>query len=222
MGSTSRTPPSAPGDGPLTGRFSEALVFAAALHRDQRRKGGGIPYIAHLLAVCATVLEHGGDEDEAIAALLHDGPEDQGGAATLDTIGRLFGDRVRSIVAGSSDTFESPKPPWEQRKRAYIEHLSGDGTPRSVILVSAADKLHNLVSTVDDVEADGPAVWERFNSSAEQQLWYYRSLSEVYQSRLGGRLAAAVAAQVERLEAAIALPPQAGGRPRSPGHGSRG
>lgn len=188
---------------PLTGRFEEALVFAAALHRDQKRKGGDIPYISHLLAVCSIALEHGGDEDEAIAALLHDGPEDQGGLATLETIGRMFGDRVRSIVEACSDTFETPKPPWEERKRAYLEHLSSDEVPRSVVLVSAADKLHNLITTVDDLEAQGPAFWDRFNSTAKQQIWYYRSLAEIYRAHLGGQLPEAVALQVNRLEAAV-------------------
>jgi (p)ppGpp synthase/HD superfamily hydrolase len=189
---------------PLTARFSEALVLAAALHRDQVRKGGDIPYVSHLLAVCSIVLEHGGDEDEAIAALLHDGPEDQGGEATLEMIGRLFGERVRSIVAACSDTFETPKPPWAQRKRAYLDHLSSAETPRSALLVSAADKLHNLITTIDDLNAVGPAVWDRFNSTAEQHLWYYRSLAEVYRVQLGGRLAEAVVTQVDRLEQAIA------------------
>ena len=188
----------------LTGRFSEALVLAASLHRHQVRKGGGIPYISHLLAVCSIVLEHGGEEDEAIAALLHDGPEDQGGEPTLAMIGRLFGERVQTIVAACSDTFETPKPPWLERKKAYIEHLSSEEVPRSAVLVSAADKLHNLVTTIDDLEATGPTLWDRFSSTPEQQLWYYRSLSEIYSARLGGRLAEALAAQVDRLEAAIA------------------
>ena len=189
----------------LTGRFSEALVLATALHRDQVRKGGAIPYISHLLAVCSIVLEHGGDEDEAIAALLHDGPEDQGGEATLELIGRLFGGRVMSIVSGCSDTFETPKPPWLERKQAYLDHLASEDVPRSVLLVSAADKLHNLLTTIDDLESVGAALWLRFNSTPEQQVWYYRSLAEVYRARLGGRLAGAVTAAVERLEAAIAL-----------------
>lgn len=188
---------------PLTARFDQALVVASELHREQRRKGGDVPYVSHLLAVCAIVLEHGGDEDEAIAALLHDGPEDQGGEATLALIGSRFGERVRSIVAACSDTFETPKPPWLQRKEAYLEHLSRGEVSRSALLVSAADKLHNLITTVDDLQAQGPAFWGRFNSTAEQQLWYYRSLASVYRDRLGGRLADAVAAQVERLEAAV-------------------
>ena len=189
---------------PLSTRFSEALVLAADLHRDQRRKGGDIPYISHLLAVCSIVLDHGGDEDEAIAALLHDGPEDQGGEATLDSIRQIFGERVAGIVAACSDTFETPKPPWEQRKRAYLEHLAGGDVPRSAVLVSAADKLHNLTSTVEDLETSGAAVWDRFNSTPDQQLWYYRSLAAIYRDRLGGRLSDAVAEQVQRLEAAVA------------------
>ena len=195
---------------PLTARFSEALMLAAALHRGQSRKGGDIPYVSHLLAVCSIVLDHGGDEDEAIAALLHDGPEDQGGVATLETIGHLFGERVQTIVAACSDTFETPKPPWLERKRAYLQHLAGEETPRSAVLVSAADKLHNLTTTIDDLEAFGVSFWDRFNSTAEQQLWYYRSLAEVFRARLGGRLAEAVAAQVDRLEAAIARSHAAG------------
>lgn len=191
------------GDHALTARFSEALVFASALHRDQLRKGGSIPYVSHLLAVCSVVLENGGDEDEAIAALLHDGPEDCGGEPTLEVIGRLFGERVQSIVAACSDTFETPKPPWLERKRAYIEHLQSPEVPRSAVLVSAADKLHNLITTIADLEDLGSALWERFNSTAEQQLWYYRSLSQIYSARLDGRLPEAVASQVSRLETAI-------------------
>jgi (p)ppGpp synthase/HD superfamily hydrolase len=141
--------------------------------------------------------------DEAIAALLHDGPEDRGGEA-LQMIGRLFGERVRSIVAACSDTFETPKPPWAQRKRAYLDHLSSGEVPRSALLVSAADKLHNLVTTIDDLEAVGPVLWDRFNSTAEQHLWYYQALADVYLAQLGGRLAEAVATQVERLEKAVA------------------
>ena len=189
---------------PLSSRFSEALVLAADLHRDQRRKGGDIPYISHLLAVCSIVLDHGGDEDEAVAALLHDGPEDQGGEDTLATIRQIFGERVAGIVAACSDTFETPKPSWEPRKRAYLEHLAGGDVSRSAILVSAADKLHNLTSTVEDLETSGAEVWERFNSTPDQQLWYYRSLAAIYRDRLGGRLAEAVAEQVQRLEEAIA------------------
>jgi (p)ppGpp synthase/HD superfamily hydrolase len=162
------------GPRPLTGRFDEALKVASDLHRHQARKGGDIPYISHLLAVCATVLEHGGDEDEAIAALLHDGPEDQGGQVTLDMIGERFGPRVVAIVAECSDTFEHPKPPWRGRKEAYLAHLKTEASP-SAFLVAAADKLHNLTTTVADLRATGELLWARFNSTADQQVWHNRS-----------------------------------------------
>jgi ADP-ribosylglycohydrolase len=180
-------------------RFSEALVLAAALHREQTRKGNNIPYVAHLLAVCATVLEHGGDEDEAIAALLHDATEDQGGEPVLDVIERLFGPKVAEIVAECSDTFEHPKPPWRQRKEAYINALKSGEVSRSALLVSAADKLHNLTATVNDLRSQGDRFWSHFNSTADDQIWYYTSLSKIYCQRLGGPLADAVAEQVKRL-----------------------
>ena len=107
----------------LSARFEDALAYAAHLHAGQPRKDTAIPYVAHLLAVCSLVLEDGGDEDEAIAALLHDGPEDAGGHETLEEIRRRFGDRVADIVADCSDTFETPKPPWRERKEAYLAHL---------------------------------------------------------------------------------------------------
>jgi (p)ppGpp synthase/HD superfamily hydrolase len=134
-----------------------------------------------------------------VAANLHRDQLRKGGS-----IGRLFGERVMSVVAACSDTFETPKPPWLERKQAYIEHLSSGQVDRSVLLVSAADKLHNLATTIDDLETVGPAIWDRFHSTAEQQLWYYRALADVYRTRLGGRLADAVTDQVGRFESAIA------------------
>src|SRR5947209_2209991 len=125
----------------LTLRFEDALVFATQLHAGQRRKGSATPYVAHLLAVAAIVLENEGNEDEAIAALLHDAIEDQGGAPTREMIRERFGNRVVEIVDGCTDAEVIPKPPWRARKEAYIAHLRG-ATP-SVRLVSAADKLHN-------------------------------------------------------------------------------
>ena len=141
-------------------RFDQALVLASDLHRGQERKGRGTPYISHLLAVCSIVLDNGGDEDEAIAALLHDSAEDQGGQATLDIIKARFGPRVAGIVAACSDTFERPKPPALERKRAYLD---SDGTSCSVLLVSAADKVHNLRSTLDDYDEIGTGLWRRFS-----------------------------------------------------------
>ena len=191
---------SPPGPARLGPRFSEALVLAAALHRQQARKGNDIPYVAHLLAVCAIVLEHGGGEDEAIAALLHDAAEDQGGEPTLELIGGLFGPKVREIVAECSDTFEQPKPAWRRRKEDYIAKLQGDEVSRSALLVSAADKLHNLSATVNDLRTQGVQFWTRFNSTREEQIWYYRALAEIYRERLGGPLADAVADQVQQLD----------------------
>jgi GTP pyrophosphokinase len=155
-------------------RFHEALVYASELHAQQRRKGTGAPYVAHLLGVTAIVLEHGGNEDEAIGALLHDAVEDQGGAPRLDEIRRRFGPMVAEIVAGCTDADTTPKPPWRERKEKYLAHLPAAG--RSVQLVSAADKLYNVRAIVEDYRACGEAVWQRFNGGRDGTLWYYRSI----------------------------------------------
>jgi (p)ppGpp synthase/HD superfamily hydrolase len=157
----------------LSTRFEEALVFATQLHAGQTRKGTNIPYISHLLAVTAIVIEHGGNEDEAIAALLHDSIEDQGGASTREEIRRRFGDRVVEIVDGCTDTDVMPKPPWRVRKEEYIAHISV--APAPVRLVSAADKLHNARAVLEDYRIVGEALWKRFNGGKEGTLWYYRA-----------------------------------------------
>jgi len=163
----------------LTNRFDLALHFASGLHHGQRRKGTEIPYIAHLMSVAALVLEAGGDEDQAIAALLHDGMEDQGGSPTLATIRRLFGDRVAETVMGCSDSEAvdpGKKEPWHQRKHAYLAHL--ETASRDVLLVSVADKLHNVRTIVSDYRRVGDDVWQRFNKEASKkdQLDNYRAL----------------------------------------------
>ncbi len=158
----------------LTERFERALVFAAQLHRDQRRKGSGVPYVSHLLAVCELTLEYGGDEDEAIAALLHDAIEDQGGAIARAEILREFGPRVTEIVDGCTDTDESPKPAWRPRKEFYIRHIA-EASP-SVRLVSACDKLHNARSLVMDYRILGEDLWSRFTGRRDGTLWYYRAM----------------------------------------------
>jgi (p)ppGpp synthase/HD superfamily hydrolase len=155
-------------------RFNDALVYASELHCEQRRKGSGAPYIAHLLGVTAIVLEHGGDEDQAIGALLHDAVEDQGGAPRLEEIRARFGPIVAEIVDGCTDSDTTPKPPWQKRKEKYIAHLSG--VSAAVQLVSAADKLYNLRSIVDDYHTLGEAIWPRFTAHRDGTLWYYRSL----------------------------------------------
>lgn len=162
----------------LSNRFEDALVYATRLHATQTRKGTDIPYVSHLLAVTSLVIEAGGTEDEAIAALLHDGPEDQGGEKTLSTIRERFGSKVADIVADCSDTFEEEKPPWSERKRAYLAHLSS--APASVLLVSCADKLHNARAILADYRSVGEALWERFRGGKEGTLWYYRALVSSY------------------------------------------
>jgi (p)ppGpp synthase/HD superfamily hydrolase len=157
----------------LTARFDDALTYAAELHREQRRKGTDIPYVAHLLAVCALVLKEGGDEDEAIAALLHDAGEDQGGHETLAAVEERFGPNVAAIVAECSDTFEEPKPPWRARKEAYLAHLHEASS--SALLVSLADKLDNARALLADYREHRDSLWARFNPDADQ-LWYYRAV----------------------------------------------
>ena len=157
-------------------------MYASIVHAAQRKKGTGVPYIAHLLDVTSLVLMHGGDEDEAIGALLHDAAEDAGGRTRLDDIRARFGHVVAAIVEGCSDTFEDPKPPWLERKEAYIAHL--DSALASTRLVSAADKLANARMIAADVEARGESVWQLFNGKKEGTVWYYRTIADVF-LRLG-------------------------------------
>jgi len=185
---------------PLSSRFESALAYAVQLHAEQTRKGTPIPYIAHLLAVTSIVLENNGTEEEAIAALLHDAVEDQGGAATREEIRRRYGDRVAEIVDGCTDTDAVPKPPWRARKEAYIAHLAS--APDSVRLVSAADKLHNARSILLDYREQGEALWNRFTGGREGTLWYYRALVESLRCLGPRRLVqelARVVAEIERL-----------------------
>ncbi len=165
----------------IRNRFEDAFVYAHQLHARQKRKGTHIPYIGHLLAVTAIVIENGGTEDEAIAALLHDAVEDQGGRKTREEIRRRFGEKVVSIVDGLTDTDQTPKPPWRKRKEDYITHLS-HASP-SVILVSLADKLHNAQSILRDYRQVGEKVWDRFNGGKEGTLWYYRALANAFRAR---------------------------------------
>jgi (p)ppGpp synthase/HD superfamily hydrolase len=185
----------------LTQRFKEALDYALELHGDQQRKGSDTPYVAHLLAVASLVLEDGGDEEQAIAALLHDAPEDQGGRETLEAIRQRFGDRVADIVHGCTDTYETPKPPWRQRKEDYLEHLKI--APVEVRRVSLADKLHNARSILTDLLRSGEDVWERFNGGKDGTLWYYRSLLIVFRSRSDSPLVTELGWVLQRIESLI-------------------
>lgn len=191
----------------LTDRFTEALGYAERCHRDQKRKGSAVPYVSHLLAVCATVLEHGGDEDEAIAALLHDAVEDQGGAGRLEDIRRRFGWRVAALVDSCSDSAAAPgeaKAPWLERKQAHIAKMAK--ADRSEALVVAADKLHNLRDMVRDVRRHGPATMSRFNAPPERILWFHREVARALRPHAGTAPVDEVAAATEELAALLGLP----------------
>ena len=173
----------------LTDRFDRALLYATHVHGGQVRKGTPVPYIAHLLAVSATVLEYDGSEDMAIAALLHDAVEDQGGEPRLSDIRNRFGDRVADIVRSCSDTVVNSsagekKEGWKTRKTRYIEHLSL--VDENTLLVSLSDKIHNARSILRDLRKPeiGKTVWDRFRSSKTDTLWYYRELGKAFQGRL--------------------------------------
>jgi (p)ppGpp synthase/HD superfamily hydrolase len=159
-------------------KFEDALIYATQLHREQTRKGSEVPYITHLLAVAAIVGENDGTENEVVAALLHDAPEDRGGKDRLEDIRVRYGDEVAEIVDGCTDTYEDPKPEWRPRKEAYVVHVAE--APPSVRLVSAADKLHNARSILADLHAVGNELWDRFTGGREGTLWYYRALVEAY------------------------------------------
>lgn len=175
----------------LTDRFPDALAYATRVHAGQTRKGGDVPYVSHLLAVSALVLEHDGDEDQAIAALLHDALEDQGDRTSSEEIARRYGARVARIVRSCSDAEagspEARKPPWRPRKERYLAHL--EECASDVLLVAAADKLHNARTVLADYRLHGEALWSRFTAGRDGQLWYYGRVADVVRRRLGGPLA---------------------------------
>jgi GTP pyrophosphokinase len=164
----------------LTDRFTQALAFPVRIHAGQRRKGTAIPYLSHPLAVASLALEHGADEDEAMAALLHDAIED-GPPEAAEEIARLFGPRVAALVAGCSDSQGRPKPPWRRRKEAYLAHLAE--APAGVLLVSLADKVHNARAILLDYRQVGEALWSRFKADKAGTLWYYRAPVAAFQAR---------------------------------------
>ncbi|GBR10172.1 HD domain-containing protein [Acetobacter oeni] len=179
-------------------RLTDALGWAIALHGEQERKGAGTPYIAHLLAVTGLVLEYGGDEDQAIAAALHDAIEDQG--ITRQMIADRFGSRVADIVQGCTDAETLPKPPWRERKETYIaalEHKNSD-----TLFVSCADKLHNVRTIIADYHQVDDDVFTRFRGGKDGTLWYYTALADVYARRLPGTLAAELSFAVKTLQEA--------------------
>lgn len=197
----------------LSPRFALALQFANQIHATQIRKGIGAPYISHLMAVSALVLEYGGNEDQAISALLHDAAEDCGGRAMLDTIRVMFGPAVADIVECCTDTFEDPKPAWRPRKQAYIERMSHE--PAAARLVVCADKLHNLSNTLRDIRAAGAQAWAQRmagskNGSPDKQVWYYRGCLQALACGWSSPLLEEFRRAVGELEALVA---EVSGRP---------
>src|SRR5215472_10294855 len=178
----------------LTDRFDRALLYATHVHGGQVRKETSTPYVAHLLAVAATVLEYGGDEDLAIAALLHDSVEDQGGAARLEDVRNRFGERVASIVKACSDSLANTatgekKAHWQERKEAYLAHLRKADV--DILRVSLADRVHNARAILRDLKKEdvGEKIWARFSPPKERTLWYYRRLADTFREKLPGQLA---------------------------------
>jgi (p)ppGpp synthase/HD superfamily hydrolase len=192
----------------LGSRFLRAFQFAAEKHAGQTRKASSTPYVAHLMGVASLALEFGGDEDIAIAALLHDVVEDCGGAPMLREVRQRFGARVAKIVDGCTDSDSEPKPPWRERKETYIRHLKkADADTR---LVSAADKLNNVRSILSDYRNVGESIWERFNGGREGTLWYYRALLEEFLRGKPNRLIPELELAVRELEARAKLGRPAG------------
>ncbi len=194
----------------LSARFADAFTFAFEVHREQTKKGCTVPYLSHLLEVAGLVLSYGGNEDEAIAALLHDSVEDHPDSVSFGTLRERFGARVAKIVESCSDASVMPKPPWRPRKEKYIAHL---GTAdESVVMVSAADKLSNARAVLKDYREIGEQVWSRFNAGKSDQLWYYRSVTAALLLRAIGGRAQALVDELERaVQALVAICSKPGG-----------
>ena len=184
-----------------TERLMHAYRYAAELHGSQLRKGTPVPYIAHLMAVAAIVREHGGDETQFVAALLHDAIEDQPrGGVTRQEIREQFGPEVLAIVEDCTDSDTHPKPPWRERKERYLARLPR--TARAAKLVSLADKVHNARTILNDFLEVGDDLWKRFKGAKEGTLWYYRTLADTYTREYPGPLAGELVRVVSELERA--------------------
>ena len=185
----------------LGSRLQQAFRYSAGKHAGQTRKQTAVPYLSHLMAVASLVLEAGGDEDLAIAALLHDVVEDCGGMPRLREIRRKFGPRVARIVEGCTDSFSDPKPPWLERKQAYLAHLKSEDTETR--LVSACDKLHNVRTVLADYRQQGESVWKRFQGKRDGTLWYYRAISHEFRRSGPNCITRELEIAVEQLEQAV-------------------
>jgi (p)ppGpp synthase/HD superfamily hydrolase len=170
----------------LGGRFEDAFRYAYDVHAAQRRKGSNAPYISHLMGVASIVMDDGGSEDEVIGGLLHDAAEDHGGRARLEDIRARFGDTVARIVEDCTDSWDTPKRPWAERKQAYVEHARH--LSASSLRVSAADKVHNAYAILRDLRNSGETVWERFSAAPDDVMSYYEGLVRAFREAGGGRL----------------------------------
>jgi len=183
-------------DAAYSPRLDAALMLAANAFRHVRRKDSGAPYLTHLLSVAASVGEHGGDEDQIIAALLHDYLEDIEGSSVTE-IEAEFGERVARLVLALSDTTSRPKPEWRERKRRYVQILATE--PSEMKLICAADKLHNASTIVRDYGLLGERIFERFNPSRAQTLWYYRAVLAAISHGFDHAIVSELSAQVSSL-----------------------
>jgi (p)ppGpp synthase/HD superfamily hydrolase len=194
----------------LGARLQKAFRYAAEQHAGQVRKQSAVPYLSHLMAVTSLVLEAGGDEDMAIAALLHDVVEDCGGMPRLREVQRMFGARVVKIVEGCTDSFSDPKLPWIVRKEEYLRRLKHEDSETR--LVSASDKLHNVRTVIADYRQDGESIWKRFSGGRDGTLWYYRALSDEFQRRKANRSTRELAIAVRELEKMAGVKPRSAAR----------
>jgi (p)ppGpp synthase/HD superfamily hydrolase len=194
----------------LSRQFEKALIYATRIHGGQLRKKTRIPYIAHILGVAALAMEYGANETEAIAALLHDAVEDCGGAKRLRDIQRKFGKDVARIVEGCTDTDQTPKPPWLERKKAYVAHVRHASMPTK--LVSASDKLHNVRAILMDYRKEGEGLWSRFNRGKQGALWYYRALVNAF----GGKRIQPLVQEIDRTLTKLELLSNNGAQVHSP------
>jgi (p)ppGpp synthase/HD superfamily hydrolase len=182
----------------LSDRFSAAFSEALRLHQNQQRKATGTPYIAHLMSVAALVLENGGSEDQAIAALLHDAVEDAGGLDTLHAIREQFGPYVAELVDGCTDSYTQPKGEWKPRKEAYLDKLQIASD--DVKLISLADKVHNARSILRDLQYNGESAWDKFTGEKKGTIWYYQTLAEIFQGSPYPMLSDELIDLVERIQ----------------------
>jgi (p)ppGpp synthase/HD superfamily hydrolase len=189
----------------LGSRLQRAFRYAAEKHDGQTRKQTAVPYLSHLMAVASLVLEAGGDEDMAIAALLHDVVEDCGGMPRLREVRKMFGPRVAKIVEGCTDSFGEPKAEWVERKKGYLREVKDADVETR--LVSSSDKLHNVRTILTDYRRDGEAIWARFSGKKDGTLWYYRALSNEYRRRSPNRITRELEIAVAELERVVKQQP---------------